>query len=149
MEPRQRSRPLTEQERRRAGVDPYVERLMLAVRASGLFAGSEARHEARELVVYAVRDPAPEVERLLAEAPEVLRVTWRHAPYTAEELGAEARRVMVEQSGRLSSGGARRDGSGLEFTTTDLELLGASHPEAALGSRYPVRIEYGERPVEH
>ncbi|HET7356884.1 MAG TPA: hypothetical protein VFJ09_09435 [Nocardioidaceae bacterium] len=56
---------------------------------------------------------------------------------------------MSRFAGRLTSGGARHDGTGIEFTTTDAQLLGAADPQAVLESRYPVTIEYVESPVEH
>jgi hypothetical protein len=66
---------------------------------------------------------------------------WRPAPYTLAELIAARDRVM-DRFPQLNGGAPESEGR-LWFTTTDPELLEASDPRAALGSRYPVLIEYG------
>ncbi|HET6865780.1 MAG TPA: hypothetical protein VFH80_07645 [Solirubrobacteraceae bacterium] len=86
---------------------------------------------------------------VLQQAPGIVRVTWRQAPYTQVELASEMRRIMGRFRGRLTSGVARHDGTGIEFTTTDAQLLEATDPQAILQCRYPVSIEYGEPPVTH
>ncbi|MGH3356870.1 MAG: hypothetical protein ACRDOJ_13315, partial [Nocardioidaceae bacterium] len=67
------------------------------------------------------------------------------APYTRDELVAETQRIMTAFD-KLNTGGPRTDGTALEFTTTDAELLGAVDPQVALGSRYPVTLRHAERP---
>ncbi len=82
----------------------------------------------------------------LQQAPDIVRVTWRQVPYTQAKLTSEMRRIMSRFRGRLTSGVARQDGTGIKFTTTDAELLEASEPQVVLECRYPVTIEYGEPP---
>lgn len=79
------------------------------------------------------------------EAPSDVRVIWREAPYTLAELTTEVLRIFDEGPAGLNSGGACRDGTGLVFTTEKADLLCVEDPQAALGTRFPVRIEYGER----
>ena len=86
--------------------------------------------------------------RPFSSTPEIVRIIWRQAPHTRAELTREMRRIMRRFSGRLTSGGACNDGSGIEFGTTDGNLLGATDPQTVLGSRYPVTIEYMEPAVE-
>jgi hypothetical protein len=51
----------------------------------------------------------------------------------------------MDQFSQLNHGHPTNEGTRLEFTTTDPELLAAPHGQAALGSKYPALIEYGER----
>lgn len=73
-------------------------------------------------------------------------MSWHTAPYSLSELTAEVQRIMTATAlrGRLYTGGARRDGTGMTFTTDDRSLLDAEDPQAGLGTPYPVTIEYGE-----
>lgn len=139
-------RQLSEAERFQQSIEAYRTRLYKAVQASGTYAGGRIDHERRALIFYGVGEPSSEVAAIMAEAPDFLEVVWRPAPYTQAELVAEAERVMTA-SNRLNTGGPRTDGTGLDFTTTDAELLAAHDPQSALGSRYPVTISYGERPT--
>jgi hypothetical protein len=140
---------LTEYERWQADVGAYTDRLVGAVVASGQYAGAEIRHATREFIIFAMGEPSPPVAAVLQQAPDIVRITWRRAPYTQAELTSEMRRIMSRFHGRLTSGGARHDGTGIELTTTDAQLLGAPDPRAVLECRYPVTIEYGEPPVTH
>jgi hypothetical protein len=138
------SRP-SEAERFQQRIAPYLDRLLNAFEASGAHAGAEIDHDRRELFLYGVGEPPATLEAMLAEAPAGLGVHWRSAPYTRDELVAESQRIMTAVD-ELDTGGPRTDGTGLEFTTTDVELLAADDPQGALGSRYPVTIRHGERP---
>lgn len=120
-------------------------RLLEAFEESGAQAGAEIDHDRREFILYGVGEPPAAVAAIMAEHPEGLRVQWRAAPYTRDELVAETQRIMMA-SDTLNTGGPRTDGTTLEFTTTDAELLSAADPQEALGSRYPVTIRHGERP---
>jgi hypothetical protein len=140
-------RELSEAERFQQLIEPYSTRLLRALQASGAFAGAQFDHDGHALIVYGVGEPSPEVAALLAEAPEILEVVWVSAPYTHAELVAETERIFMLASKRLSTGGPRTDGTALEFTTTDAELLATDDPQEMLGSRYPVTIRYGERPT--
>lgn len=135
----------SEAERFQQRMAPYVTRLLEAFEESGAQAGSEIDHDRRELVLYGVGEPPAALLAVMAEAPDGLRVQWRPAPYTRDELVAENERIMATCS-RLHTGGPRPDGTALEFTTTDAALLAAADPQTALGSRYPVRIRRAERP---
>lgn len=138
---------LPEYERWQADLGAYTDRLVGAVVASGQYAGAEIRHATREFIIFAVGEPSPPVVAVLQQAPDIVRVTWRQAPYTQAELTSDMRRIMSRFRGRLTSGVPRHDGTGIKFTTTDAELLEASEPQAVLECRYPVTIEYGEPPV--
>lgn len=126
----------------------YVERLMAIAQDSPSYAGSESRPEVHELVVFGVGRPSAAMVAVMGEAPPNIRVTWHEAPYSLVELGPEARRLMSEHRGRLNSGGARHDGTGITVTTTDAEILAADDPGQMLGARYPVSVEFGE-PATH
>jgi hypothetical protein len=135
-------------ERFQQRIGPYLNRLFEACEVSGAHSGAEIDHDRRELILYGVGEPSPPLVAVLAEAPDGLRVQWRSAPYTRDELVAESQRIM-RAFDKLNTGGPRTDGTGLEFTTTDAELLAADDPQAALGSRYPVKIRHGRRPSLH
>ena len=137
--------PPSEAERFQQRIAPYLDRLLNAFEESGAQAGAEIDHDRRELVLYGVGEPPESLEAMMAEAPAGLRVHWRAAPYTRAELVAESQRIMTAFDD-LNTGGPRTDGTGLEFTTADAELLAAGDPQGALGSRYPVTIRHGERP---
>ncbi len=122
-----------------------MHRLLEAFEESGAYSGVKIDHERRELILYGVGKPPPALVAVMAEAPPGLEVRWRSAPYTRDELMAESQRIM-SASDRLNTGGPRTDGTALEFTTTDAQLLAADDPQAVLGSRYPVMIRRGERP---
>jgi hypothetical protein len=130
-----------------AETSEYRERLMALAQDSPQYAGSEQHPEVRELVVFGVGRPSEAMVAMIREAPWNIRVVWHEAPYSLEELGPEARRLMTEHPARLNSGGARYDGTCIEFTTTDAELLGADDPGRILGARYPVRVEFGTRAI--
>jgi hypothetical protein len=121
----------------------YRERLMAIAQDSPSYAGSESRPEVRELVVFGVGRPTDAMVAIIREAPSNIRVTWQEAPYSLEELASEARRLMTAHRGRLNMGSARHDGTGIELTTTDKELLAADEPGEILGARYPVSVEFG------
>ena len=74
---------------------------------------------------------------------EGIPVTWQEAPYAAAELSDEVLRLMSAEHGRLTSGWALADATGVGFTTRDQSLLDAQSPQGLLGARYPVTIEYG------
>lgn len=122
---------------------PYRDRVMGVVEVAPNYAGSELDYEKRELRVYGVGAPSPAIAAVLAEAPPIIRVRWKQASYTLAELTEEALRLLRASSGRLNSGGALSDGSGISLTTTDPELLEAADPAETLGARYPVTMEYG------
>jgi len=127
-------------------IDDYRNRLMEIAQASPSYAGSEIRHETRELLVFGVGEPTAALVALMDEAPANIRVSWHAAPFSLAELTAEVQRIMTSTAlrGRLYSGGARHDGTGMTFTTDDRSLLDADDPQAAVGTHYPVTIEYGE-----
>jgi len=126
-------------------IGPFVQRLLTAFEESAARSGAELDNDRRELVLYGVGEPPAALEAMMAEAPGELRVRWRAAPYTREELVAEVQRIMTA-SDKLHTGAPRTDGTALEFTTTDAELLAADDPQTVLGSRYPVIILHGARP---
>lgn len=64
-----------------------------------------------------------------------------------EQMVAEVDRLMRVHLARLVSGMVSEDGTRLDFTTTDHEVLSAEDPRTLLGARYPVHVEYGEPPV--
>jgi hypothetical protein len=125
-------------------IEDYRHRLMEIAQASPRYAGSEIRHETRELIIFGVGEPTEALAAIMDLAPPTVDVRWQKAPYSLEELAADVRRIVSEHRGQLTSGGARHDGTGLDFTTTDRRLLEADDPQAALGTGYPVSIEYGE-----
>jgi hypothetical protein len=131
-------------ERWQIEIDDYRTRLMEIAQASPSYAGGEIRHETRELIIFGVGRPAKALAAIMEQAPSSVHVTWREAPYSLAELTAEMRRIMSGHRGQLHQGGARYDGTGIDFTTTARRLLEADDPQAALGTRYPVSIEYGE-----
>ncbi len=135
----------SETERFQQRIRPYVDRLLEAFEESGAQAGAELDHDRRELTLYGVGEPSADLAAIMAEAPHGLAVQWRSAPYTRDELVAESQRIMAG-SDKLHTGGPRTDGTALEFTTTDPELLAADDPQLALGSRYPVRVRRGAQP---
>ena len=139
---------LAEYERWQNDIEAYRDRLVGAVMASGQYGGGEIRHATKEFVIFGVGEPSPQVAAILQQAPDNVRIIWRQAPYTHTELTSEMERIMSRFRGRLTGGGARHGGTGIRFTTTDPELLGASDPQAVLGSRYPVTIEYMEPAIE-
>jgi len=126
-------------------IGPYVDRLLRASEESGAHAGAKLDQDRRELTVYGVGEPSASLDAIMAEAPAGLGVHWRSAPYTRNELVAETERIMTAFE-QLSTGGPRTDGTALEFTTTDADLLTADDPQEALGSRYPVTIRHGGWP---
>jgi hypothetical protein len=134
-----------EEERWQSDIDDYCNRLMEVAQASPSYAGSEIRHETRELLVFGVGEPTPALVALMDEAPAYVRVSWHAAPYSRAELTAELQRIMTTTTlrGRLYTGSARH-GTGMTFTTDDRSLLDADDPQVALGTPYPVTIEYGE-----
>lgn len=124
----------------------WRDRLLLVAQASTDYAGAELKNETQELVIYSVADPTDAMAALIRAASPTIRVTWRNAPHTLAELLAEVRRLMAEQPGRLVSASPRIDGTGIWSTTTDAELLATDDPQASLGARYPISVEYGEPP---
>jgi len=138
-------RPLMERIRRTQLRD-YRDRLVAAVEASGTYAGltTEPHRGGRRVHVYGVGDAPPaSVAEVIDEAPDILEVVWHPAPYTHAELVAERDRVM-DRFPQLYRGRPTIEGTRLEFGTTDPELLAAPDGQAALGSRYPAVIVYGE-----
>ena len=125
----------------------WRDRVITAAEASAGYAGAELRHETRELLIYSVAGPTDSMAALIREAAPSLRVTWREAPYTLVELTAEVRRLMAEQRARLNSAGARHDGTGIQVTTTDTELLRAPDPQGLLSARYPISVHRGVPPI--
>jgi hypothetical protein len=136
----------SEVERLQQRIERYVSRLLEVFDESGVEAGAELDHDRRELTLYGVGEPSVALAATIADPPPGLTVRWRSAPYTRDELEAESERIMAAFD-NLNTGGPRNDGTALEFTTTDAELLAADDPQGALGSRYPVRILRGERPT--
>ena len=135
----------SEAERFQERVGPYVDRLLEAFEESGAQTGAVIDHDRRELVLYGVGAPPAALQALMADAPADLAVQWRSAPFTRDELVAESQRIMTAFT-NLNTGGPRTDGTALEFTTTDADLLAADDPQSALGSRYPVTVRRGGRP---
>lgn len=123
----------------------YIDRLLAAALDSSRHTGSRLHEDVRQVILYGVGGPSDALVSVLDEAPSDVRVIWREAPYTLAELTTEVLRIFDEGPAGLNSGGACHDGTGLVFTTEDPELLGVEDPQAALGTRFPVRIEYGER----
>jgi hypothetical protein len=85
---------------------------------------------------------------IMEEAPSDLVVAWKEAPYSLEELSAELLRLWVKHRGQFNQGGARHDGTGIDFTTTDRKVLDADDPQAVLGTQYPISVQCGE-PATH
>ena len=130
-----------------ATASDYRDALLEAAQSAPGYAGAEVRFASRELVIFAVGAPSAELAVLIDRGPVGFHILWAQAPYTQAELMAEVDLLMRANEGRLVSGGAHHDGTRLDFTTTDPELLAAEDPQGMLGSRYPVSIEYGEPPV--
>jgi hypothetical protein len=130
-------------ERWQSEIGDYLDRLIEAARASTLHAGAELRADTREMILYGVGVPDNALVTVMTDAPSNVRVVWREAPYTRTELSAEVERIVTQQPTRVNSGWPRTDGTGVDFTTTDPELLGAEDPQTALGARFRVRVEYG------
>ena len=127
-----------------AETSEYRERLMALAQDSPQYSGSEQHPEVRELVVFGVGRPSAAMVAMIGEAPPNIHVTWHEAPYSLEELGPEARRLMTEHRTRLNMAWARHDGTGITVRTTDDELLAAVEPGDILGAHYPVIVEFGE-----
>jgi hypothetical protein len=125
----------------------YRDRAMEIAQSCPGYAGTQLRHETRELLVFGRGEPTPAMRALIDQTSDDLRVSWHPSPYSLAELTDEVKRIMYAQQSRIHSGGARHDGTGMTFTTTDRSLMEAHDPQAALGSRYPVTIEYGEPAV--
>jgi hypothetical protein len=137
-------RSLTASERWHNETREYTDRLLASAQSSPRFAGAEFKFENRELIVFAVGIPSEAVAALIREAPANIRVTWQESPYSHAELNAEVRRLMDQEPAlRLTTGGAPHDGTCIDFTTTDVELLSADDPQTMLGARYPVAVAYG------
>jgi hypothetical protein len=113
--------------------------------ASDNYADGELQPRRGRLVLYGVGEPTPEVAAVIAEAPEMLEVVWRRAPYTCAELSAEIEHIM-EQFPQILMGDVQDGGAGLEFGTLDWTLVDAEDPQAMLGTRYPVKVTY-DQPV--
>jgi len=124
-------------------IGPYVDRLIEVFEASGNYASEEIQAKRKRLILYGVGEPTPEVAAIIADAPGTLEVVWREAPHTCAELRAETERVM-ERFPQICEGGPQDAGAGLEFSTHDREWVDAEDPQAVLGTRYPVTIEYGQ-----
>lgn len=129
-------------ERWESETSDYCERLLGTAESSPRFAGAEIKYESRELIISGVGPPSDEIAALIDEAPSSIRVTWKEVPYTLAELTNEVLRIM-DQRPRIYGGGARDDGAGISFRTTDAELLASDDPRQALGARYPVSLEFG------
>ena len=125
----------------------YRDELLEIAQASRDFAGAELRHTTRELIVFSAGPPPHEASALLHGAPPNIQVRWREAPYSLRDLTTEVQRLMREQAGLLHTAGPRHDGSGIDVTTTDQELLASDDPSRMLGARYPIRVDFGERPI--
>jgi hypothetical protein len=128
-------------------IDDYRNRLMESAQATAGQAGSEIRHEARA-IISGVGDPSEVLVAIMEEAPSDLVVAWKEAPYSLEELSAELLRLWVKHRGQFNQGGARHDGTGIDFTTTDRKVLDADDPQAVLGTQYPISVQCGE-PATH
>jgi hypothetical protein len=124
--------------------DAYRAKVLEMARSSPRFSGAELRYETRELLLFGVGEPTAALIALMDGAPSNIRISWHAAPYSLAELTSEVKRIMTASRGRLHTGGARHDGAGLTFSTDDRMLLEADDPQAALDSRYPVTIRYGE-----
>lgn len=122
-------------------VDAYLDRLITAFEASANSADAEIQPGRKRLILHGVGKPTPEVAAIMREAPSIIEVVWRQAPYTSAELCAETDRIM-ERFPQILTGGPRNFGAGLEFGTLDRQLVEAEDPQAMLGTRYPVTIEY-------
>lgn len=138
---------LSDAERWQLETSSYREQVLRLARSSPLFSGAELIPESQELRVFGLGEPPAAVANLVERAPENIRVVWRAAPYSLEELLAEVRRLLSTQRGRVSGIGPRHDGSALLVTTTDRALLESGDPQAILGTVYPVVIEEGDVPV--
>jgi hypothetical protein len=125
----------------------YRDELLEIAQASRDFAGAELRHATRELIVFSAGPAPQEASALLHGAPPNIQVRWREAPYSLRDLTTEVQRLMREHAGLIHTAGARHDGSGIDVTTTDQELLASDDPTRTLGARYPIRVDSGERPV--
>jgi hypothetical protein len=125
----------------------YRNRLLTAAEASPGYAGAELRPDENELVIFATEGPTEAMADLLRESPTNLRVTLLESPHTRAGLTAEVRRLMTAQRSRLHSASPRHDGTGIQVTTTDTELLRTQDPQRALSARYPIFVEYEERPI--
>jgi hypothetical protein len=140
--------PSTDTGRADPGYDyvDYTDRLVRAAQRSHNYAGEHVQRDRGRIVLYGVGKPVPKVAAIIDDAPDELEVQWQSTPYTRSELDREARRVMQHHP-RLHTGGPRTDATGLVFTTTDDDLIEAPDPQRALGSRYPVTIQRGPRPM--
>ena len=132
-----------EEERWQIATSSYVREVLEVARASPKHTSARFDHANRELVIVGVGEPAEELAKVMRRSPENIRVIWQEAPYTLDELSAEARRILAAHPGRLHGAGPTHDGTGIRLRTNDAELLSADDPQAALGARYPVTIEYG------
>jgi hypothetical protein len=133
-------------ERFQSEIVGYLDRLTTAFQSTANYTNAEVDADHQRLILRGVGDPSPVVAEVIREAPDNVDVVWRPVPYTNEELGRETVEVMSRVR-ELNTGGPRRDGTGLEFTTNDLELLMAVDPQTKLGSRYPVTIRQGGRVI--
>ena len=116
---------------------------MAVFEASDNYADAEAQPERRHVILHGVGEPTAEVAAIIAQAPDMLEVVWRHAPYTCRELCTEVQRLM-EAFPQLLMGEPQDGGAGLEFGTLDRQLVDAEDPQLTLGTRYPVTIVYDE-----
>ena len=121
----------------------YVNEVMEIAEASPMHTSSMIDHARQELVIVGVGEPPEALANVMKRAPENIRVTWQKAPYTLAELTAELLRILNEQPKRFHGGGLRHDGTGIRLSSTDAGLLAEPDPQAILGARYPVTIEYG------
>lgn len=121
--------------------------LLDVVEASEGFAGAELRPVDHELIIYSAAPVPDAAAELLRSAPPGVRVHWEVAPHSLQELTAELGRLVRVHAGRIHSAAARHDGSCIEVTTTDRELLTSKDPRQMLGARYPIHVSHGERPV--
>jgi hypothetical protein len=139
----------THGDRRRWGDETgdFRDRLYAVAAASTNYSGSVVDHDKRQVVVHGVGAPTEELAAVMDEAPPTINVTWRQCAHTLVELTDEVLRVMAEHPNQLNSGGARSEGTGIQFTTTDRVSLGSADPTRALGARYPVTLQYGGRPI--
>jgi hypothetical protein len=145
---REHNRPVDDRDARNWQMETgaYRDRITQTAASAPGFAGGEVRSESHELLVFGVGEPTAALAAMMDEAPDTLRVSWHPAPYSLAELTVEVKRVMTANPG-ITTGGARHDGTGISFTTTDRSLLDSRDPQAALETLYPVTIEFGERPV--
>jgi hypothetical protein len=121
--------------------DNYLERLLSTGVHSPNFSGAKMT-ENGGLILFGVGAAPPNVQHVLDLAPAEVEVKWRNVPHTASELGAEIVRILGGFP-KLVSGCPASDFAGLEFTTTDAELLHAAEPEAVLGTTMRVTISFG------